>query len=83
MQVLCGKHLGLICNDEMTWSDHIDDICQRSNTYLDIISKMRYLLPRLCIEKQYKTCVRFLFDYSDAIDDNCSNIDPTKIENIQ
>jgi hypothetical protein len=60
----------------MTWSDHIDDICKRSNKRLDIISKMRYLLPRLCIEKLYKSSVRSLLDY-------CSNIDSTKIENIQ
>jgi hypothetical protein len=45
----CHKHLGLIFNDKMTWSDHIDDICNRSNKRLDIISKMRYLLPRLCV----------------------------------
>ena len=37
-QVLCHKHLGLIFNDKMTWSDHIDDICKRSNERLDIIS---------------------------------------------
>ena len=49
-QVLCYKHLGLIFNDKMTWSDHIDDIFKRSNKLLDIISKLRYLLPRLCIE---------------------------------
>jgi len=58
MQVLCGKHLGLIFNDKMTWSDHIDDICKRSNTHLDISLKMRYVLPRLCIEKLYKSFVR-------------------------
>ena len=44
---------------------------------------MRYLLPRLCIEKLYKSFVRSLLDYSDAIYDNCSKIDSTKIENIQ
>jgi hypothetical protein len=49
---------------------------------LDIISKMRYLLPRLCIEKLYKSFVGSLLDYSDVIYDNCSNIDSTKIENI-
>jgi hypothetical protein len=82
-QVLCYKHLGLIFNDKMTWSDHIDDICKRSNKCLDIISKIRYLLSRLCIEKLYKSFVRSLLDYSDVIYDNCSNIDSTKIENIQ
>ena len=44
---------------------------------------MRYLLHRLCIEKLYKSVVRSLLDCSDVIDDNCSNIDWTKIENIQ
>jgi hypothetical protein len=44
---------------------------------------MRYLLPRLWIEKLYKSFVGYLFDWSDVIDDNCSNIDSTKIENIQ
>ena len=67
----------------MTWSDHIDDICKRSNKLLDIIFEMRYLLPRLCIEKLYKSCVRSPLDYSDVIYENCSYIDSTKIENIQ
>ena len=54
----------------MTWSDHIDDIFKRSNKRLDIISKMRYLLPRLCIEKLYKSFVGSPLDYSDVIYDN-------------
>ena len=48
----------------MIWSDHIDDICKRSNKRLDIVSKIRYLLPRLCIEERYNSSVRFLLDYS-------------------
>ena len=63
-QVLYHKHLGLIFSDKMIWSDHIDDICKRSNKRLDIVSKIRYLLPRLCIEEQYNSSVRFLLDYS-------------------
>ena len=34
-------------------------------------------------KKLYKSFVRSLLDCSDVIDDNCSNIDSTKIENIQ
>ena len=44
---------------------------------------MRYLLPRQCIEKLYKSFVRSLLVYSDIIYDNFSNIDSAKIENIQ
>ena len=81
--ILCHEHLGLIFSDKMTRSDHIDDICKRSNKRLDIISKMRYLLPSLCIEKLHKIFVRSLLEYPDVIYDNCSNIDSTKIEHIQ
>ena len=44
---------------------------------------MRFLLPRLCIEKLHKIFVRSLLEYPDVIYDNCSNIDTTKIEHIQ
>jgi hypothetical protein len=82
-QVLRYKHLGLIFSDKMTWSDHIDDSCKRSNKHLDVIAKMRYILPRLCIEKLHNSFVCSMLDYSDVIYYNCSNIDSTKIENIQ
>jgi hypothetical protein len=68
--VLWYKNLSIIFNDKMKWSDYIDDICKRSNKRLDIISKMRYLLPRLCIEKLYKSFVGSPLDYSDVIYDN-------------
>ena len=61
-QVLCHKHLGLIFNDKMTWSDHIDDICKRSNKRLDIISKIRYLLPILC-RLFFLMCQKLLIRY--------------------
>ena len=35
---------------------------------------MRYLLPRICIEKLYKSFVRSLLDYADVIYANCSYI---------
>jgi len=35
-------------NDQMTWSEHNAAIRKRSKKRLDIISKMRYLLHRLC-----------------------------------
>ncbi|CAC5395464.1 unnamed protein product [Mytilus coruscus] len=44
---------------------------------------MRHLLPRLCIEKLYKTFVRLLLDYADVIYDNCSSADSVNIEHVQ
>ena len=44
---------------------------------------MRYILPRLYIEKLYKSYVHSLLDYSDVIYNNWSYIDSTKIEKNQ
>jgi hypothetical protein len=38
--------------------------------YDSIGDEMRYLLPRLCIEKLYKSFVGSPLDYSDVIYDN-------------
>lgn len=53
------------------------------NKRLDIIQKMRCILPRSCIEKLYKSFIRSLLDYTDVIYDNCSKFDTDKLEHVQ
>ena len=67
----------------MSWTDHINDICQKCNKRLDIIHKMRCILPRLYIEKLYKSFIRSLLDYTDVRYDNCCKFDTDKLENVQ
>ena len=67
----------------MSWTDHINDICKKCNKRLDIIQKMRCILPRSCIEKLYKSFIRSLLDYTDVIYDNCCKVDTDKLENVQ
>ena len=67
----------------MSWTDYINDICKKCNKRLDIIQKMRSILPRSCIEKMYKSFIRSLLDYTDVIYDNCSKFDTDKLEPVQ
>ena len=57
-EVTVHKHLRVIFNNKMSWRDHINDICKKCNKRLDIIQKMRCILPRSCIEKLYKSFIR-------------------------
>jgi hypothetical protein len=45
-EVTVHKHLGLVFNNKMSWTDYINDICKKCNKRLDIIQKMRSILPR-------------------------------------
>lgn len=67
------EHLGLILNDKLSWTDHIADICKKCHSKLNTILRMRHLLPRLCIEKLYKTFVRSLLYYVDVTYDSANS----------
>ena len=53
-EVTVHKYLGLIFTNKMSLAYHINDICKKCNKRLDIIQKMRCILPRSCIEKLHK-----------------------------
>jgi hypothetical protein len=56
---------------------------KKCNKRLEIIQKMRCILPRSCIGKLYKSCIRSLLDDTDVIYDNCSKFDTDKLEHVQ
>ena len=44
------KYLGVRINTNMKWSDHIEEISNKINQRLDLLKRIRYLLP-------LKTCI--------------------------
>jgi hypothetical protein len=70
------KHLGLILSKNLSWRKHITEICKKANKCLDVMFRMKRLLPRICLEKLYKTIVRPILDYGDVLYDNCLNYEP-------
>jgi hypothetical protein len=61
------KHLDLILSKNLSWRKHITEICKKANKCLDVMFRMKRLLPRICLEKLYKTIVRPILDYGDVI----------------
>jgi hypothetical protein len=77
------KHIGLILSKNLSWRKHITEICKKANKHLDVMFRMKRLLPRICLEKLYKTIVRPILDYGDMLYDNCLNYESEFFEKVQ
>ena len=56
------KHLGLMLNENFSWSDHIDCVCKRVNMRLAVLRKLRCSLNRSCLLKLYCSCMGMTSD---------------------
>ena len=53
MKIKECKYLGIIIDDELKWTPHIDSILQKLKRLLSIFYKMRYKLPDWCLRNIY------------------------------
>lgn len=82
-KVSSHKHLGLTLTSNMSWREHIDNICKSAGLRINILRKMAYKLNRLVLERLYISYIRPLLEYASPIfcDQNLCN--DMKLENIQ
>ena len=77
------KHLGLIINNKLKWTKHIDDILFSVSKIADVFVKLKQSLDRRTLEQIYFTFVRPKLEYACIIWDDCNDHDKTRIENTQ
>ena len=77
------KHLGLVLNEKLKWTDHIDYILDSVKKITDVFRYLKYKLDRKTLETIYKTYVRPKLEYGSIIFDDCSLFDKNRLENIQ
>ena len=77
------KHLGLMLNDNFSWSDHIDCVCKRVNMRLAVLRKLRCCLNRSCLLKLYCSWVRPVIEYGSVCYDNLTIADINRLEKLQ
>ena len=77
------KHLGVLFTANFTWSKHIDNCLDKATKRLNMLSPLKYRLPRRALELIYTTQIRPLLEYADIIIDNCSVHYHNAIENVQ
>ena len=56
-RVKSNKHLGLIFNDQLTWSDHINNFSSRASKQLGLLFKNKKCFNRNVLIKLYKTMI--------------------------
>jgi len=60
MIIICVKeckYLGIIIDDKLKWTSHIDSVLQKLNRLLGIFYKMHYKLPDWCFHNIYSAFV--------------------------
>ena len=67
------KHLGLNLDEKLNFSHHIKEITSKLNKGIDIIRKLRSILPRNALITNYKAFLRPNIDYCDFIYDQPHN----------
>ena len=67
------KYLGVVINQTMSWSKHIDTISRKINQRIGMIKRIRHLLPLQARLTLYSSLIIPLFDYGDTVWGDKSN----------
>ena len=63
-------NLGLTISKDLSWKTHVTNLINRANCRLNVLSKYRFVLPRLALSRLYIAMVRPILEYADVIYDN-------------
>ena len=63
-QVKIHKHLGVIFNDTLTWSNHIDKVYERCAQKVGILRRLRRTFPSLALCRIYVGAVLPIMEYA-------------------
>ena len=58
------KHLGLVLNSKLSWSDHVEHIRSKAAKKVGLLRRIRKQLPSLVLRTLYITCIRPTLEYA-------------------
>ena len=82
-QVSSHKHLGLVFNQRLSWSDHTDYVIRKSSKKIGLLRRLCWRLPRLVLRSLYLTCVRPTLEYACGAWTSVGTQDATRLERTQ
>ena len=77
------KHLGVTLTEDLSWSDHIENMAVGANRALDIFNALKFKLDRKSLEKFYFSYIRPKLEYSSIVWDNCPQYLLDLLEKVQ
>jgi len=76
-------HLGITLNSRLTWHSQVNKITTKAFRVVNMLKRIRHLVPRLSAECAYRTLVLPVMEYSNVVYDNLTNDLSNKLENVQ
>ena len=76
------KYLGVVLNDTLTWSDHVDMVCGKVNRSLNLLRRLSWFLPSSLLLIYLKSYVLPHFDYCDVVWSSCTQEESRRLESL-
>ena len=77
------KHLGLNLNTTGTWNKHIEEITCKAWNRINVLRKLKFVLDRSSLQKNYFSFIRPILEYVDVVWSNCTTTESDSLEKIQ
>ena len=77
------KEISIVFSSDGKWTRHIDYIRSKASKQVCVQRKLKFILKREILEKNYLTFIRSLLEYSCEVWDNCSQTDNDRLEKLQ
>ena len=81
--VNCHRYLGVTCNSQLRWTDHINNITHKANRTLGIVRRMLKPCDIAVKTKAYLTLIRPQLEYASAVWNPHDNKSVNKLEQVQ
>ena len=62
-----AKYLGLLVKDDLSWDEHILQLCKNMNYYLHVLGRLNKIFPKQLLLKVYKSYIQSKLDYGLSI----------------
>ena len=82
-QVKCVKYLGVMLNNNLSWSAHVDYLQRKTNRIVKMLRRLRYTVPSCVIRNIYTAIVLPSMDYCDVVWSGCTRTAAKKLEVVQ
>ena len=79
-QVRSHKHLGLLLNDQLNWSDHVTYIVNKTSKKIGLLRRLKSRLHPIAVQSVYETCVRPTMEYTSLAWSGVSTTDSDQLE---
>ena len=76
-------YLGLIISFDLKWNFHLNNVCQKANSRLNMMRPLKFKLDRYSLQTMYMSFVRPIMDYGIIIWGGTYDSNLVKLEQIQ